>query len=208
MIALIGMTGGIGCGKSMAAQYFEQLGVPVIDTDKISHALVKPGEVAYTKIAEYFGPRVLTADGALDRALLRNIVFTEPALRQWLEQLLHPLIWHKVAENIQHLTDVYCIIVVPLLLETGLHTDVDRILVVDVPELLQIQRTCARDQSSPELVKKIMAAQISRDARLSQADDVLNNSQGLEELRRQISELHTFYTTIFQRQPTRDERDG
>lgn len=192
----LGLTGGIGSGKSAAAEEFQRLGVEVVDADQVARQVVEPGRPALASIAEHFGPGVLRADGQLDRAALRGRVFEDPEQRRWLERLLHPLIAEEIARRLAQAQSPYAILVSPLLVESGQYRTVQRVLVVDVPEALQIARTMRRDQASEEQVRAILAAQASREERLRHADDVLVNDRDRAWLREQVARLHRFYLTL------------
>ena len=190
----VGLTGGIGCGKSSAAKIFEALGTVVVDTDEISRELTGPGGVAVPEIAREFGAEYVTPEGALDRAKMRERVFRDPAAKAALEGILHPLIRKAARERIAAARAPYVILVVPLLLETGAYRDiVRRVLVVDCDEAQQIARTARRSGLAPAEVQAIMAAQLSRAARLAAADDVLRNDADLDTLRRDVEALHQKY---------------
>jgi len=192
----IGLTGGIASGKSTVARLFGELGAPVIDADQLSRDVVKPGTPGLQGIRQIFGESVISADGSLDRAALRRIVFDEPAKRVELEQLLHPLIRaasDALADTYRARGTAYAVFEIPLLLESERYKDVDRVVVVDVPEETQIQRVMARDQSSEAQAKKILAAQSSRAARLAIADDVIDNTGSLASLKTAVSTLHQRY---------------
>jgi len=190
---VVGLTGGIGSGKSLVAARFADLGVPVIDTDLIARELVMPGTPALARIAERFGEAILQADGSLDRGALGRRVFDDPQARHWLEQLLHPLIRDTVSERIAGIDAPYCLVVIPLLVETGRWAVLDRVLVVDVPEQTQLRRTMARDGLDEARVRAILAAQCSRDARLSAADDVIVNDGDPADLDPVIARLDARY---------------
>lgn len=192
----IGLTGGIGCGKSAACQIFTELGIPVIDADQISREVVAPGEPALATIAELFGSPVLTNDGALDRSRMRELIFADSSLRRRLEAVLHPLIKQRMLAQAARLDSPYVILAIPLLLEAGWYELVERILVIDCPVELQISRTIHRDGISRKQAEAILAAQIGRDERLSRADDLVENDGDLDKLRRQIEELHQRYLSI------------
>jgi len=185
---VVGLTGGIGSGKSAASKIFSELGRPVIDADLVAREVVEPGEPALGKIVTKFGADVLTPQGELDRASLREKVFSDNQAREWLEQLLHPVIRTRIMEKIEDYqgTTPLVILASPLLLETDQHKLVDHVIVIDVPESLQISRTVARDNNSEALVKRIMDAQLPRDERLSKADSVLDNGGSVESLKDQI----------------------
>lgn len=195
---IIGLTGGIGSGKTSVAKLFADKGIPIIDADLIARNITQPGEPALIAIAEHFGMQVIMKDGSLDRARLRTIVFQHPAERQWLEQLLHPLIREKITQQLAVLSATnhpapYCIIVIPLLLETESYPFIDRILVVDAPEHLQIARVSTRDQTLAASAKAIINTQIAREERLKHADDVIVNQGSLADLVPQIDKLHMQY---------------
>ena len=187
---LVGLTGGIGSGKTAAANYFAKLGIDVVDADVASRAVVETGEPALAKIREHFGPDILLSDSTLDRAKLRSIVFADSSERGWLQRLLHPLINDHLQAQIAASSSPYCLLVNPLLLESGQDQWCDEIVVVDVPETIQIERTMARDDNSRSQVESIMAVQMTRKARLEKASKVLTNDQDFRFLREQIEALH------------------
>lgn len=194
---IIGLTGGIGSGKSAAAQYFGALGAEIIDTDAIAHALTAPQGKALGPLRERFGNLMFDAHGNLDRAALRQHVFADPAERQALEGILHPMIRSEVADAIARTRRPYAMIVVPLLVETGAYrTLCRRIAVVDCSEATQIARTMRRSQLTEQQVRAIMAVQIDRATRLAAADDVIHNDGTLEELHAQVARLHQQYLTL------------
>jgi dephospho-CoA kinase len=193
---ILGLTGGIGSGKSAVAQHFIDLGVHLVDADHAARWVVEPGKPALAKIVEHFGAQVLQADGQLDRAALRNRIFADAAERRWLEALLHPLIGEEIVQYLARAESPYTILVSPLLVESGQYRLTQRILVVDAPEHLQIARTIARDRSSNEQVQAILKAQASREERLSHAHDVLLNDHELHGLQAEVEQLHTFYLTL------------
>lgn len=197
----LGLTGGIGSGKSAVAAQFAALGIDVIDSDQAARWVVEPGRPALAAIAEHFGDQVLQADGQLNRAALRELIFESPAERGWLERLLHPLIAKEVAQFLANAKSPYAITVSPLLIESGQYKLAKRILVVDVPEQLQIERTMQRDRLSAEQVHAIMAAQATRETRLSHADDVLINDRDLAWVKQEVERLHAFYLTLNGGQP-------
>ena len=196
---VVGLTGGIGSGKSAVSERFAARGVDIIDADIASRVVVEPGQPALVSIAEHFGSDVITTDGRLDRALMRQRVFAVPAERQWLERLLHPLISDYLAKMLAAARSTYVILVSPLLFEAGQWRLTHRILVVDVPEEVQIARTAARDRNSAEQVKAIMAAQTSRATRLERADDVIVNDKDLDHLDREVARLHSLYLDLAER---------
>lgn len=193
---VVGVTGGIGSGKTAATDRFAEHGITVVDADLASRVIVEPGRKAIQTIEAHFGSEVISADGSLDRRVLRNIVFNDPSERKWLEQLTHPLIAEEILHQIRNSSSVYTILASPLLLESSQHKMAQRILVIDVPESLQISRTIARDETNEEGVKAIIAAQMDRKKRLTLADDVITNDQSLEALHTAIDQLHLQYLAI------------
>jgi dephospho-CoA kinase len=190
----VGLTGGIGCGKSRATEIFAQLGAGVVDTDVISRELTAAGGAGSKALAAEFGPDYVLPDGSLDRARMRALVFTESAAKRKLEAILHPLIRAATRERIASATEPYVIVVVPLLLETGAYRELlGRILVVDCDEEQQVLRTVARSGLSEDEVRAIMAAQLPRRERLKHADDVLHNDVDIKWLRAQVETLHGRY---------------
>lgn len=196
MMYVVGVTGGIGSGKSAVSALFEAHGVPVVDADVAARLVVDKGRPALEKIAEHFGPEVIQADGSLNRAALRKLIFNDPGERGWLEKLLHPLIYREIQRQLREAEGPYAVLVSPLLVETGQSRLAQRILVVDAPEELQVERSMARDASSEEQIKAIMAAQASRDKRLSNADDVIVNDSTLKALADEVNNLHEKYTQL------------
>jgi dephospho-CoA kinase len=190
MSLVVGVTGGIGSGKSAVTARFEQLGIAVVDADVAARVIVEPGGTALAAIADHFGRDILMADGGLDRAALRLRVFSEADERLWLEQLTHPLIGQEIRRQLAAASSPYCILSSPLLLETQQHELVDCVVVVDVPEEIQLQRAAMRDANSEEQIRRIMAAQMQREQRLELADIVIDNSRPLSELDEVTSELH------------------
>ena len=198
---LVGLTGGIGSGKSAAADYFQTLGVDVVDADLASRAVVEPGQPALEKIAEHFGSNILDPHGQLDRAALRKKVFSDVAERKWLQQLLHPLINNYLVEQVNAAQSDYCLLVNPLLIESGQQQWCDIVVVVDVPVATQLSRTMARDDNTREQVQAIIDAQTSRDKRLNAADYVVTNDQDLGFLHDQIATLHNDLLLRCQKHP-------
>ncbi|WP_073272374.1 dephospho-CoA kinase [Microbulbifer donghaiensis] len=192
----IGLTGGIGSGKSAAASCFRALGINVVDADWAARVVVQPGQPALAKIAEHFGADVLLENGELDRAKLRGLVFDNANERSWLEGLLHPLIREEILRALAASQSAYAILESPLLIESGQYKLVDRICVVDLPEEQQVARAGARDRSDAEQIRKIMAAQLPRQQRLEKADDVLDNSGDLASLEAQVEALHQLYLQL------------
>ena len=193
---ILGLTGGIGSGKSAVVEEFGRLGVHWVDADHAARWVVEPGRPALASIVERFGETVLAQDGSLDRAALRGLVFRDAAQRKWIEELLHPLIRQEIAEHLARATSPYAIMVSPLLVESGQYRQVDRVLVVDVPEALQVERASRRDQSSEAQIRAILEAQASREERLRHADDVLINDRDRAWLRQEVERLHNFYLTL------------
>ena len=193
---VIGLTGGIGSGKTEVGVRFAQCGVPVIDTDQLARELVEPGQPALVEIVTAFGPDCLDDRGRLRRDHLRERVFADPDGLQRLEAILHPRIRALMQARVAELDTPYCMVVIPLLVETGMTDLVDRILVVDVPEAEQIRRVMARDKVPEEHAHRILAAQARRDQRLERADDVLENIGDLDLLNRQVAALHARYLVL------------
>ncbi len=196
MVLKIGLSGGIGSGKSTACEIFSELGVPVIDADIISHNVVQAGMPALQLIKEEFGEDIITKDGLLDRKKVRNQIFTNETYRKKLENILHPVIYEKIAHEIENINSSYCIISIPLLLETGALDIIDRILIIDASRELQLSRASVRDNASLNDIEGIIQAQIPRNVRLATADDIINNEGDIENLRKQIYDLHEFYKSI------------
>jgi len=194
---VVGMTGGIGSGKSTVADAFAALGVPVIDTDVIARELTAPGGVALAAIRATFGDAVMQADGALDRAALRRRVFADAAARHQLEAILHPAIRQRVEQELAQLTARHALLVIPLLVETGAYQDViKRILVVDCPEETQVARVMSRNGLTRDEVRAILAAQATRADRLAVADDVIPNTASIEDLRVEVARLNQRYLAL------------
>jgi dephospho-CoA kinase len=192
----IGLTGGIGSGKSTVSDIFSQLGVPVIDMDVIARQVVEPGSPALTEITEAFGTSILNQDGCLDRQLLRQRIFESDSDRRKLETILHPLIRAETERQLAELQAAYCIIVIPLLAESGLQTFVDRVLVIDTAESLQLKRLMARDRVSDSEAQKILDAQAPRESRLQIANDVICNDGDLASLQKEVRRLHGQYSRL------------
>ena len=192
----IGLTGGIASGKSTVADLFAERGVTIIDTDVIARDVVEPGQPALEKIRQTFGDAVLTADGGLDRAAMRQLVFADDAARRKLEAIVHPRIQAETLNQVAAATGDYIIVVVPLLANSPLRHELDRILVVDCDEQTQIERLLARDAETEEQARRILAAQSSRAERLAIADDVIENNSTLQELVAQVSAFGDRYTEL------------
>lgn len=193
----IGLTGGIGSGKSTVAEMFSSHGVPVIDTDVIARELTAPGGDALADIRSAFGASVMQPDGSLDRAALRHLVFSDTSARRRLEAILHPRIRARVEQSLSVLRAPYALVVIPLLVETAAYGDaLGRVLVVDCPEALQVERVMARSGFSRDEVAAILAAQASRAARLATADDVIENTGSTGDLAAAVAALHTRYMRL------------
>lgn len=192
----VGLTGGIASGKSTAAKFFGALGVPILDSDQVARDVVEPGQPPLERLVERFGPKILTADGHLDRPALREIVFSDPKARADLEALTHPAIGAAMEARSAAAGGPYQILVIPLLVEKNLAAHVDRVLVVDCDEELQIRRLRDRDGSTPEQVDAILKAQAPRTARLKAADDVIHNDSDMSAVRDQVATLHARYLEL------------
>jgi dephospho-CoA kinase len=192
----IGLTGGIASGKSLVAQMFAELGATLIDTDSIAREVVAPGEPGLAAVVDAFGDEILTPNGELDRAQLRARVFADTGERRRLERLLHPLIRARSLAAMNAAAGPYVIVAVPLLVETNFAELVDRVLVVDCPEPLQLERLMRRDGIGEAEARAMLAAQTGRSARLAAADDVIDNGGTVEATRRQVAALHRRYLTL------------
>lgn len=190
MALVVGITGGIGSGKSAVTDRLAQLGITIVDADVAARVVVEPGQPALKAIKDHFGSEVIQQDGSLDRAALRKIVFEHPDERQWLESVTHPAIREEITRQLNSEDSPYVVLSSPLLLEASQNNLVDLVVVVDVPESVQLERTMRRDDNSAELVHQIMDAQLSRDDRLNAADMVIDNSGSLENLYEQVDLLH------------------
>jgi dephospho-CoA kinase len=197
----IGLTGGIASGKSTVARRFAELGVPVIDADAAARAVVAPGKPGLAAVSERFGARVLAENGELDRRALRDLIFEDPGLRRDLETILHPLIRADMEQSADSAVGPYVVLDIPLLVEGGSRDRVDRILVVDVDETMQLQRVMARDGCTEQQARAILASQASRSARLAAADDVLLNTGTVTDLRQAVDHLHQRYLRLAEAQP-------
>ena len=192
----IGLTGGIGSGKSTACRIFSDLGVPVIDADQIAHELSAKGQPAHLDIILAFGDKVIRSDGELDRSKIREIIFNDDDARLKLEGILHPLIYNEIDKQVSKLDHDYCIICIPLLIESGATNKVDRILVIDTPVEQQIKRTVARDGMDQNMITRIINTQVTRNERLSIADDIISNDGDIESLKKQIIDLNDRYKNL------------
>ena len=194
----VGLTGGIASGKSTAAKFFGALGVPILDSDQIARDVVEPGQPPLGRLVERFGPSILTPDGHLDRPALREIVFSDPRARADLEALTHPAIGAAMEARSAAAGGPYQILVIPLLVEKSLSAHVDRVLVVDCEEQLQLKRLRAREGSTLEQARAILNAQVPRAARLKAADDVIHNDTDMNAVREQVAALHARYLDLAQ----------
>lgn len=192
----IGLTGGIGCGKTTVANLFAAYGIPIIDADAIAHDLVEPGRPALQQLQQCFGPAIIGDDGALNRAALRELVFNDAQKKKQLEAILHPLVYQEMQQRVDTLSGAYALLSIPLLLETCMQRFVDRIAVVDCPESMQIARVKARSGLSESAVLAIMRSQVTRQQRLAAADDIIDNSGNMTELAHQVEKLHNLYLSL------------
>ncbi len=198
----IGLTGGIASGKSTAGDFFSKLGVPVIDADVIARTLTEKPDIL-AKIVNHFGEAILTSAQQLDRAHVRRLIFADAKQRRWLEDLLHPLIYQQLSDELKMLTAAYCVLIIPLLLENKLNLkqsnlalQIDRILLIDLPQELQIQRLQQRDHSNDHQTQQILETQLTRSQRNQYADDYINNSGELSALQTKIEQLHHYYLSL------------
>lgn len=200
MSYIVGLTGGIGSGKSTVAELFSALGVPVVDADIVARQVVEKGSTLLQRIAEHFGQSVLLPSGELNRTRLRTLIFNHEKEKIWLNDLLHPAIRQAMLQQLRHQTAPYVLFVVPLLIENNLTEFCDRVLVIDVKPETQLARASARDNSNIALIQNIMRSQVSREERLVKADDVIDNdrdiSENLTALQRKVVELHRFYLQL------------
>lgn len=196
----VGLTGGIGSGKSTVSSIFSRLGVPVIDADQVARSVVEPGTDALAKLLAHFGEKIL-ANGQLDRRRLREIIFSDEKAKQWVEALLHPLIKAEMLSRADAHDYPYVILEIPLLFEAGYQGLVNRVLVIDAPAVLQIDRVMSRDQVPAVQVESVIRSQIPAEARLKQADDIIENTADLDRLQRQVESLHWNYLEKARTQP-------
>ena len=192
----VALTGGIASGKTTVANLFAELGVPVIDTDVIAREVVEPGEPALAAVVDAFGPDVLGPDGRIDRRRLRERIFADPGARRRLEGILHPAIRQEMERRSREIGGAYQILVIPLLAEGGRRDHVDRVLLVDVPEALQVERLTSRDGVTPEQAQASLNAQVTRAERLAMADDIVRNTGRVDDLREKVAELDAIYTRL------------
>jgi len=193
---IVGLTGGIGSGKTTVANLFAELGIKLVDADIVARQVVAEGQKALAEIARHFGPAVLQPDGSLNRAILRERIFSDSAAKSWLDQLLHPLIRQQLLLELQQANSAYVLLVAPLMIENGLTTLLDQLLVVDVEPNIQILRTTSRDRVSEQQVAAIMAAQCDRERRLQLADQIINNDQDATALPEKVRQLHQIYLAM------------
>jgi len=193
---ILGLTGGIGSGKSAATRYFETLGIKVVDADIVAREVVEPGETAWLAIKERYGSDALLSDETLNRAWLRQKVFAEPEERTWLESVTHPAIRDSLIQQLNNAQSAYAILASPLLFESGQSALVNRTLVVDVPVETQVKRACNRDNNDEAQIRRIIEAQMPRQERCDKADDVVDNSGLLEDLYQQLQPLHEHYLML------------
>jgi dephospho-CoA kinase len=192
----IGLTGGIGSGKSTVSQLFSDLAIPVIDADIIAHQITQPHQPVLKHIVDTLGGDIINTDGSLNRDKLRILVFAQPDKKKQLENLLHPIIYAEIATQIEQIRTAYCIICVPLLLETQKTCLVNRVLVIDCPEQMQVERVKHRSHLTEQQIYAIMAAQVSRLQRLASADDIIDNSKSPIHLAEQVKTLHNSYLLL------------
>lgn len=193
---ILGLTGGIGSGKSVASDYFATLGVKIVDTDVIARQVVEPETAALDKIKHHFGSTIINPNGSLNRKVLRAKIFAHNEEKLWLEQLLHPLIIQATEKELASSSSKYSILVSPLLIESGRHKLTDRVLVIDSPEVEQLNRAQRRDNSDESQIKAIMHKQLSRKERLTYADDIALNNSNIESLHHQLESLHQKYLSL------------
>lgn len=200
---IIGLSGGIGSGKTAVSDRFKALGIHVVDADIAARTIVEPNKPAWQDIKDFFGPEVLLADQTLNRACLRQQVFADADKRKTLEAITHPRIREEIIRDLQTSTSPYTLLVSPLLIESGQYKLVEKVIIIDVPVAVQIERTCSRDNNDAEQVKRIIAAQLPRQERLDHADWVVDNNLPLETLNGRIEVLHQELLTLVTEMPTR-----
>jgi len=193
---IIGLTGGIGSGKSTVSNLFSELGITIVDADVAAREVVHSGSEALKEIQAHFGNGTINSDGTLNRQILRDQIFDKETERRWLEALLHPSIKKHMEQQLKASRSEYAILASPLLLETDQHTLTQRVLVIDVPEPLQLERASSRDQNSREQIKAIMAAQMSRKTRCERADDIIVNDSDTNQLKAKVLSLHQRYLEL------------
>ncbi|WP_163832602.1 dephospho-CoA kinase [Spartinivicinus ruber] len=194
MVYKVGITGGIGSGKTAATDYLANTKqIVIVDADVIARQVVEPGTSTLLAIVDHFGEQVLLENGTLNRQYLRQLIFNSPAEKKWLESLLHPLIRQQIIAELKQATSAYAVLVSPLLFETDQHLLVDRTLLIDVPESVQIDRACQRDNMTKEQAQRILATQMSQEEKQQRADDIINNQGSLQQLYAQLDQLHQQY---------------
>lgn len=193
---VVGISGGIGSGKTTVTDLFTTFGIEVIDADVIAREVVKPGSPALKTIIDKLGHSVLDSSGSLDRAKLRTLVFNDSEIKNWLNQLLHPAIRQLMILQTQQAKSTYCLMSVPLLVENKLYEQLDRVVIVDVDEPTQLQRTLLRDKTNEQQIRAIMSAQATRQQRLAVADDVIDNNSKADDLDKQVAQLHQQYLQL------------
>jgi len=202
-IFVVVLTGGIASGKTAVSDLFSELGVPVIDTDVIARQVVQAGSPALNQVAVEFGPDFLDSDGNLDRRKMREAIFSDPEMKIRLEKILHPAIAAEARRQVSNRPEPWCLLVVPLLAESGRYNWINRVLVVDVSESVQIERVMVRDHISREQAEAILSAQAGRKERLALADDVIENSGSLEDLKPRVDFLYEKYNTLAEKHADR-----
>ncbi len=195
---VIGLTGGIGSGKTAASDHFQVLGIDIIDADLVSRQAVTPPSSALQQISEHFGTKYLTPEGELNRAALRQKIFNDSHAKSWLENILHPLIHSEIKHQIKASTSAYCILVSPLLFETRQHEFCQRTLLIDCPKALQIERASTRDNNDVGSIRKIIAQQMSRNKKRQLADDIIVNDSNLDKLYQQVTKQHFYYLGLLE----------
>ncbi len=195
---ILGLTGGIGTGKSSVAAEFKNLGICIVNADEGSRAVVEPGKPALSKIASQFGDQIILSDGSLDRAALREIIFNNASKKQWLEELLHPIIRDWIVEHLNDSDSPYVILESPLLLETDQHELVDITLLIDLPVELQLERAGARDANNSEQIQRIIDSQMSREQKISKADWIFDNSGEKAMISLRVNQLHEKFLVLAQ----------
>ena len=193
---IVGLTGGIGSGKTTVSQFFLNNNIEVINSDAISREVVQPGTNALAKIEERFGAEILTGTKTLNRLRMRSIIFKDEDQKDWLENLLHPLIGDAISRSIAYAKSDYVVLESPLLLETDQHKLVDRVLVVDISPKTQLERTLSRDGGSKDTIKSIIDSQLTRSERLNRADDVINNEQDIQSVQSEFESIHRNYLIL------------
>jgi len=195
---IIGLTGGIGSGKSEACERFAERGITIVDADIVAREVVEPGRTALAQICTHYGNDIIESTGQLNRSKLRSIIFSNPDEKQWLESLLHPLINTEIRHQLTTASSAYAILASPLLLETQQFQLVNRVLVIDASEQLQLERASQRDKNNESQIKAIMQTQLSRQERCARANDIIHNHGDIRELDAQVEKLHQFYLELAQ----------